>query len=101
MAGFLPLSEQHYIAVVDWAGRRLYPGKRGVIADAAPSPLPSGGDEEAWLSQVRGIESPFCRAVGSVQALLQRARDMGQRWLMVRRVERLAYRAVSRLRGSG
>ncbi len=88
--GFLPLSEQQYIALVDWAGRRLHPGKRGVIASAAPSPLPSRGDEEEWLAQVYGIESRFCRAVGSVQSLLARAREMGQRWLMVRRVERLA-----------
>ncbi len=90
MIGFLPFSEQQYIALVDWAGRRLHPGKRGVITSAAPSPPPSRVDQEAWLEQVRGIESRFCRAVGSVQALLDRAREMGQRWLMVRRVERLA-----------
>ena len=88
---FLPLSEQQYVALVDWAGRRLHPSKRGVIDSAAPFPLPSLGDPEAWLKQeVRGIESRFCRAIGSVQALFEKARDMGQRWLMVRRVERLA-----------
>jgi len=90
IVGFLPLNEQQYIALVDWAGRRLHPGKRGVITRAAPSPLPLRVDQEAWLEQVRGIESRFCRAVGSVQALLDRAREMGQRWLMVRRLERVA-----------
>ena len=47
-------------------------------------------DTTRWLAQVRGVESRYCRAIGSAQALLDKARAMGQHWLMVRRVERLA-----------
>lgn len=36
-----------------------------------------------------GIESRYCRAIGSAQALLEKASAIGQRWLMVRSVERM------------
>jgi hypothetical protein len=87
---FLPLTERQYIELVDWAGRRLHPGKRGAIAARAPPTLQPCGDLDAWLEQVRCVESRFCRAIGSAQALIERAREMGQRWLTVRQVERLA-----------
>lgn len=87
-AGFLPISEADYIRLVDWAGRQLHPGKRGVIAVDAPPVLGPRIDPAAWLVKVNSIESRFCRAIGSAQALLDKAREMGQRWLMVRRTER-------------
>lgn len=87
--GFLPLSETDYIELVDWAGRQLRPGKRGHIANDAPPSLHRGFEAGCWLRDVRGVESRFCRAIGSVQALLDKARQMGQCWLMVRRLERV------------
>ena len=88
MRGFLPISERQYIRLVDWCGRQLHPNKKGhIAADAAP-PIPPGIDTAHWLGQVRGVESRYCRAIGSALALLNKAREMGQRWLMVRRVER-------------
>jgi hypothetical protein len=87
--GFLPISEADYIQLVDWAGRQLHPGKRGVICDDAPSALGLRIDTAAWLAKVNGVESRFCRAIGSAQALLDKARQIGQRWLMVRRTDRV------------
>ncbi|MCK7592294.1 transposase [Pseudomarimonas salicorniae] len=86
--GFLPISEADYIRLVDWAGRQLNPGKRGMIASNAPPALPGHIEAEKWLDKVSGIESRFCRAIGSAQALLDKAQEIGQRWLMVRRVAR-------------
>jgi len=86
--GFLPLSSRQYIELVDWSGRQLHPNQRGCIAHNAPPPLPRGIDTAHWLAQVRGVELRYCRAIGSAQVLLDKAREMGQRWLMVRRVER-------------
>ena len=87
--GCLPITQANYIRLVDWAGRQLHPGKRGVIADAAPPALPLRIDATAWLNKVNGVESRFCRAIGSAQTLLDKARQIGQRWLMVRRTERV------------
>ena len=88
-AGFLPVSEADYIRLVDWAGRQLHRGKRGFIADDAPPALGLRIDTAAWLTKVNGVESRFCRAIGSAQALLDKAREIGQRWLMVRRTDRV------------
>lgn len=87
--GFLPINEADYIRLVDWAGRKLHPGKRGAIANDAPPALNQRIDTVAWLGMVKGIESRFCRAIGSAQALLDKARDIGQCWLMVRGAERV------------
>ena len=56
--------------------------------DTTPPALARQVDASRWLDQVAAVESRYCRAIGSAQALLARAREMGQRWLMVRRTER-------------
>ncbi|MBD8527976.1 transposase [Pseudomarimonas arenosa] len=86
MAGFLPISEGEYIELVDWAGRQLRPDKRGAICHTAPRALQRVGDDAAWLSQVRGIEMRYWRAVGTLDALLEAAKAIGQRWLKGGRV---------------
>ncbi len=37
----LPISEAQYLRLVDWTGRQLHPGKRGLIEGTAPPVLPS------------------------------------------------------------
>ena len=86
--GFLPLSGRQYLELVDWAGRQLHPGKRGRISHHAPCPVPELRDPAIILSHARGIESRYCRAIGSPQALRAKAQAMGQRWLMIRRTGR-------------
>ena len=86
--GFLPLCQREYIELVDWVGRELHPGKRGRIRASCPPALASIERPSEWVRQVRGIETRFCRAVGSAVALLEKAKEIGQRWLMVRRTER-------------
>jgi len=88
LAGRLPISESAYIRLVEWTGRHLHPGKRGVISADAPPALRSILDSKDWIRQVRGVESRYCRAIGSAEALLDKAKAMGQRWLAVRRCER-------------
>ena len=83
----LPISEADYIELVDWAGRQLRPGKRGSIPETAPPALTLRLDALRWLNQVASVESRFCRAIGSAQALLDKAKEMGQHWLMVRQKE--------------
>jgi REP element-mobilizing transposase RayT len=78
----MPLTEADYIALVDWTGRITRPGKRGVIASDAPPALRRlSVDPLAWHTQVLGIESRYWRAVGAVDALVEKARQMGQCWL--------------------
>ena len=80
------ISLDAYIALVDWTGRQLHPGKRGAIVAAAPAAPRTVGRETDWLQQVRGIERRYWRAIGSLDALKAKAQALGQRWLKLRRV---------------
>ena len=77
-----PISSSAYFALVDWTGRRVKPGKRGVIAaDRPPTLAQLGFNDREWQAHVLGIESRYWRAVGAVESLLAKAQAMGQRWL--------------------
>lgn len=90
----LVIGEADYVALVDWTGRIKRPDKRGVIAADAPAVLRRLDLEPTrWRTQVLGIESRYWRAVGTVEASLDNARPMVQRWLKgcgARRAVRLA-----------
>jgi hypothetical protein len=76
----------------DWieSERQLKAGRRSAIDEAGPPALPRRVDPKDWLAKVATVESRFCRAICSAQVLLTKAQEIGQRWLMVRRVARLA-----------
>jgi REP element-mobilizing transposase RayT len=81
-AMFPPIAVSDYIALVDYTGRQLRPNTRGRIAAAEPPALRRLGlDAEHWTMQVKGIGSGYWRAVGAIDELLAKAREMGQRWL--------------------
>jgi len=78
----LSLSAGDYIELVDWTGRRLHPGKHGRIAASAPHCLIRYGvDADGWLVRVFSIETRYWRAIGSIEALIEKALAIGQRWL--------------------
>ena len=78
----LSLSEIDYLDLVDWTGRQVRADKRGVIAGSVPSVLRRiGVDTGSWRYQVLGIESRYWRAVGTADALMQKAAELGQYWL--------------------
>lgn len=59
----------------------MHEGKRDVIDALARPTLPRGHEEADWTRQVRGIESRYCRAIGSAQALSDKASRGCRRWL--------------------
>lgn len=76
------LTTGEYIALVAWTGRVAKPGKRGRLTGHLPAALRGLATSEShWRSQVLGIESRYWRAVGAVDALLDKAAAMGQCWL--------------------
>jgi REP element-mobilizing transposase RayT len=81
-AAALPLSLHEYLDLVDLTGRIARPDKRGAI-DPAATPLLRrlGLDAAQWSGQVFHIETRYWRAVGAVDALLAKARELGQCWL--------------------
>ena len=78
----LPLGLSEYLELADWTGRILLPDKRGARDTAAlPILRRLGLRESEWSCQVKGIESHYWRAVGAVEALMEKAKALGQCWL--------------------
>jgi REP element-mobilizing transposase RayT len=78
----LGVSEREYLMLVDETGRRLHSDKPGVIDRSLPSIIRRIGlSENAWLLQVQGTQSRYWRAIGMVDALIDKATELHQRWL--------------------
>lgn len=78
----IPLRSREYLALVDWSGRQLRPGKRGRIAADVPPILDRlGADPTGWTWEMRNYGRWYYRAVGSLAALDRYCRHLGQRWL--------------------
>jgi len=92
------LTPTDYLAVLEWTGRQLHPGKRGRITGPPPAAFAkaTGVAPERWADRVSGIERDYWRAVGTVDALLERAQALGQCWLKGLGVARRLARAMDR-----
>jgi REP element-mobilizing transposase RayT len=78
----MPATLVEYLDLTDWTGRMVRAGKRGVIAEGAPPVLRSLGlTADQWQTEATGIEQRYWRAVGAVNALMDKARALGQCWL--------------------
>lgn len=67
---------------MEWTGQQVRPGKRGVIPKNAPSVLSRFElRPDRWAIRVKAIGSGYWRVVGDVDDLIDRARQLGQRWL--------------------
>jgi len=78
----LSLTTAAYLELIDWTARLVHPGKHGVIDATVPPILAHLGLRDAhWKAQVLGIESRYWRAIGTAQALIDKAAAMGQCWL--------------------
>jgi hypothetical protein len=84
------LTLPQYIALVDWTGRQWRAGKASIEA-STPALATLGIAGVDWLKQVRGVGSGYRRAVARAEALVARAKAIGQSWL----------RGVSFARGIG
>ncbi len=78
----LPMTSAQYIELVDYTGRQLKPGKRGVIASSEPPALRKLGIHgDYWTGHVKGFRSAYQRFVGGVEAMAEKARALNQQWL--------------------
>ena len=80
--GFLPITTEDYIDLIDWTARLTRGGKRGRVDSTEPLALRKLGlSERQWHQQMLGTETKYWRAIGSPQALIEKAVAMGQGWL--------------------
>jgi REP element-mobilizing transposase RayT len=79
------LTESSYIDLVRWTGLQAHPDRRGKLSASEEAP-PEGlwcvaNHPREWLRRVQGTESAYYRAIGSAEALMLKAADLGQRWM--------------------
>lgn len=81
-AEFLPFTIEDYLDLIDWTARLTRGDKRGRIeANEPPILRKLGLSERQWHQQMLGTETNYWRAIGSAQALIEKAAAMGQGWL--------------------
>ena len=78
----IPFRLSDYLELVDWSGRCLREGKRGVIEDKLPPILERLQiDPRHWLYLNRNFESRFKSLVGCALAVRQACEQLGKRWV--------------------
>ncbi len=80
--GFLNMTLDDYLSLLDWTGRQVVADKKGVIpSDLAPILTRLDIDAEQWLHSCQHFGSMFYRAAGKVTNMTQTALKAGQKWL--------------------
>ena len=80
--GFLPMTLDHYLSLLDWMGRQIRSDKRGSIpAELSPILERLHVNMEQMPDVVSGFAQRFHSAVGRVNSMMQYARRLGRRWL--------------------
>ena len=82
----LEMTESSYIDLVQWTGEQARADKRGKLrrkeSSAPPAAIWNLADApRQWLRQVQGTESRYYRAIGSAEALMAKAAELGQVWM--------------------
>lgn len=79
--GFLDLSCDEYLALLDWTGRHLTVSKKGAIPNhLAPILNRLEIDHQHWLYSSRHFGNLFYRVAGTLQEVAKAAAACGQRW---------------------
>jgi hypothetical protein len=82
IASHLPISTADYLALVEWTGRQLHPGKRGSIPKDAPSCLLAMEQQpQRWAIRVKSVGSGYWRVIGGVEDMISTAERLRQRWV--------------------
>ena len=80
--GFLAMSLEAYLELVDWAGRQLRrPGQGRIPSRSAPILKRLGLEADKWCFLVERFGKIFKQAAGGSVALAQEAARRGQRWM--------------------
>ena len=84
----LEMTDASDIELVQWTGDQRHSDERGVLEPITESKRPALADvwqvskyPEEWVRQVQGPESIYYRAIGSAEALMAKAEELGQAWM--------------------
>ncbi len=90
--GYLPITIERYLELLDWTGRALRAGKRGTIpVELSPILNRLGLNGECWLETVSHFGRWFKRAAGGRESLASAALRCGRRWFQGQAAARVAF----------
>jgi hypothetical protein len=90
--GFLSMSREQYLEILDWTGRQVRTDKRGSIpGHLVPIFERLGLATEEWVETVRQFGRRFHRAAGRPAGLAREAARHGRRWFHGLRTARTAF----------
>jgi hypothetical protein len=90
--GFLPMSLDDYLALLDWIGRQVRADKRGAIpAHLRPILERLAVNAETWLDTITSFGRWFHRAAGRVSNMAARASRSSKHWFQGTAFSRLAF----------
>ncbi len=76
------MSLDQYLWVLDWCGKQVQSGKRGVIpSDLAPILERLEIDPDEFVDTVENFPRLFPRLAGKAEQILERAQAVNRRWL--------------------
>jgi REP element-mobilizing transposase RayT len=89
-----------YLELLEWTGKCVVEGKRGVLPESARPVLERMElDVENWVGTVEKYGSLYHRVAGKVENLKRKAQEMGQQWLFGQRKSRGVFRRPRTSRG--
>ena len=90
--GFLPITEDEYLRLIDCSGRLMIEGKKGSIPDHLNPILDRlSVDAGYWLTTVQSFGGLFQRVVGRHKSIKAAAHQAGQKWLKGLQAARTAF----------
>jgi len=90
--GFLPISLDEYLELLDWTGRQIRADKRGAIrADLRPILERLRINADAWIDTIERFGKKFRRAVGRTSSLASFAASRGKHWFHGVTASKLAF----------
>lgn len=71
-----------YIELVDWTGKYItHPDKASIPLNLSSTLQRLNLNQKQWLTQVKAFGSSYYRAIGALDAMKEKARQLGQQWL--------------------
>jgi len=90
--GFLPITLDEYLDLLDWTGRQVRADKRGAIPDnLLPILRRLQVNADAWIDTIEQFGRHFRRAVGRLSSLTALAHARGKCWFQGVTASKLAF----------
>ena len=88
----LPISLKNYIELVEWTGKAIkYPNKHTMPSHVQSSLKQLNLQQNHWLKQIENYGKSYCHAVGPIELLKEKAKQLKLKWMKGNKAARLMF----------